>query len=91
MVGLLFYWIYRALQIYFYLIIASILMSWVPELKRTKIGQLIERIVNPFMRIFRGIIVIGMFDFTPMIGIFLYQIGLTYLVQMVNMMLESGI
>jgi YggT family protein len=66
-------------------------MSWVPEIKHTKIGQLIDRIANPFMRIFRGIIVIGMFDLTPMLGLFLYQLGLTYLGQMVNIMVSQGL
>ena len=91
MIGLLFYYVYWALRIYFYIIIASILMSWVPELKNTRIGKLIDRIANPFMRIFRGILVIGMFDLTPMVGLFLYQLGLTYLAQMVNIMLNQGL
>lgn len=91
MIALIFYYIYWALQIYFYLIIASVLMSWVPELKKTRIGQLIERLVSPFMSIFRGIIVIGMFDFTPMLGLFLYQLGLGYLLQMVAIMAQQGL
>lgn len=91
MIGIIFYYIYWALRIYFYIIIASILMSWIPELRRTKIGQIIDRIAQPFMNIFRGIIVIGMFDFTPMIGLFLYQIGLSYLLQMVVIMLQQGL
>ena len=88
MLGLLFFYIYWALRIYFYIIIASILMSWVPEIRNTRIGQLIDRIANPFMGIFRGIIVIGMFDLTPMVGLFLYQIGLSYLGQAVALMLS---
>lgn len=91
MVGIIFYWIYRALQVYLYILIGSILMSWVPELRRTRIGQLIDKIASPFMNLFRGIIVIGMFDFTPMVGLILYQLGLSYLAQMVNMMLSQGI
>lgn len=91
MIGIVFYWIYQALRVYLYVIIASILMSWVPELRRTKIGQLIDRIASPFMNLFRGIVVVGMFDFTPMIGIILYQLGLSYLAQMVNMMIAQGL
>lgn len=86
MIGIIFYYIYRILQVYFYVIFASILMSWVPELRKTKIGQVIDKLANPFMSVFRGFIVIGMFDFTPMLGIFLYQLGLEYLGQMVNLM-----
>lgn len=91
MISTIFYYLYWVLTVYFYIIIASILMSWVPELKKTTIGQLIERIANPFMRIFRGILVIGMFDLTPMVGIFLFQIGLKYLGEMVNLMASQGL
>jgi|GEM_PF-432413 len=75
-----------ALRIYFYLLIAYVLMSWVPELRKTAIGQLIGKLADPYMRIFRGLLVFGMMDFTPILGFFLYQMGLNYFGQMINMM-----
>ncbi|QMS85839.1 YggT family protein [Candidatus Xianfuyuplasma coldseepsis] len=78
--------IYYALQVYFYFLIGSVLLSWLPELRRTKIGQLIDRIADPYMRIFRGVIVIGMFDFTPIIGFLIYNFGLRYFYQMIYLM-----
>lgn len=72
-----------ALQAYFYILIANVLLSWLPELRRTRIGQIINNIANPYMRFFRGLLVIGMFDFTPIIGFFLYSTGLRYYSEMV--------
>lgn len=83
------YVIYRILQIYFYVLIADVLLSWVPELRRTKIGQIIHRIADPYMRIFRGLIVVGMFDFTPIIGFFIYEFGLRYFAEMLLIMISK--
>ena len=66
-----------ALQYYYYILIASILLSWIPDLKRSSIGQFIDRLANPYMRIFRGWIVIGVMDFTPIIGFIFYNFGMT--------------
>ena len=73
---------YKALQYYYYILIASILLSWVPDLKRSTIGQFIDKLANPYMRIFRGWIVIGVMDFTPIIGFIFYQYGLRAFGQM---------
>lgn len=78
--------VYYLLRVYFYVLIASILLSWLPEIKSSKFGQFVERLANPYMRIFRGIFVFGMFDFTPMIGIILYQTGLYYVARAINLM-----
>ena len=75
--------LYWVLRIYFYFIIASIILSWLPDIKRSPFGRLISRITDPFMNVFRGLLVVGMLDFTPMIGIILYQIGLNYFYQMI--------
>lgn len=75
-----------ALQAYLYILIAYVLMSWIPELRGTKLHQIIHNIANPYMRIFRGILVIGMFDFTPIIGFYLYQLGLRYYFEMVTIL-----
>ena len=73
-----------ALQIYFWILIAYVLMSWLPEIRGTKIHNFVSQVANPYMRIFRGILVFGMFDFTPIIGFILYQIGLDNFWRMVN-------
>jgi uncharacterized protein YggT (Ycf19 family) len=78
--------LYYALTVYMYIILANIIMSWIPELRRTRIGGLLARIAHPFFKVFRGIIVIGMLDLTPMVGIILYQVALNYLAQVINLL-----
>ena len=78
--------IQTALQYYYYILIASILLSWIPDLKRSTVGQFIDRLANPYMRIFRGWIVIGVMDFTPILGFLFYQFGMSALNQMLNTM-----
>lgn len=72
-----------ALQIYYWILIAYILMSWIPEIRGTKLHRIVHNIANPYMRIFRGLLVFGMFDFTPVIGFLLYNLGMNYYWEMV--------
>ncbi len=78
--------VYYALRVYYWILIASILLSWIPDLKRSSLGRFIDRLANPYMRIFRGLLVFGMMDFTPILGFILYQIGLNYFAQMIVIM-----
>jgi YggT family protein len=64
--------------------IAYILMSWIPELRRSKFYGFVSSVTDPYLRIFRGLIVIGMMDLTPIIGLMLYQFGLSALGQVIN-------
>ncbi len=72
-----------ALQYYYYILIGSILLSWIPDLKKSTVGQFVDKLANPYMRIFRGWIVIGVMDFTPIIGFIFYQVGLNAFSQMI--------
>ncbi len=72
------------LEIYYWILIAYILGSWIPELRKTKLYQIIYKLANPYMRIFRGLLVFGMLDFTPIIGFLLYRWGLNNLANMIN-------
>ncbi|WP_139489934.1 YggT family protein [Brevibacillus dissolubilis] len=75
-----------AFTIYRYMVIAYILMSWVPQMRDTPIGQLLERLVEPFLAPFRRIIPpLGMIDLSPIVAIFaLYfaESGVAYLLRM---------
>ncbi|MCF6094741.1 YggT family protein [Microaerobacter geothermalis] len=75
-----------AFQIYYYMIIAYILMSWVPNLRESSIGQFIGRFVEPYLSIFRRFIPpIGMIDISPIAALFaLYfaQIGVMSILRM---------
>ena len=80
---LLLEYIYILLQVYYWILIAYILGSWIPELRDTKLYKIVYQLANPYMRIFRGLLVFGMMDFTPILGFMLYSLGLNYLGQMI--------
>ncbi|GIM47468.1 putative membrane protein YlmG [Collibacillus ludicampi] len=44
------------LNIYYYILIARILMSWVPGMERTPIGGILYRLTEPYLSPFRRII-----------------------------------
>ena len=60
-----------AVNIYFYLIIASVLMSWIPSIKESRVGQFITSLTDPYLDIFRKFIPpLGMIDISPIIAIY---------------------
>ncbi|MBU0997318.1 MAG: YggT family protein [Firmicutes bacterium] len=70
--------VYNLLYVYFVILVVAILLSWTP-LIHTKFYGFIEKITDPFLNIFRGYIIIGQFDLTPTLGIFLYYLLLTFM------------
>jgi len=75
--------LYYVLQAYFYTLILYILLSWIPDLRESKFYYYLHVITNPYLRLFRGIVVIGQFDFTPIIGFLFYQFGMMALGQFI--------
>jgi YggT family protein len=67
-------------EIYQYILIARILMSWVPDMERTSLGQLLYKITEPYLSIFRRFVPpLGFIDLSPIVAIFalyLIQLGL---------------
>lgn len=59
-------------QIYLYVIIAYVLLSWVPNARESSIGQGIGKLVEPYLSIFRRFIppIGGMIDISPIVAIF---------------------
>jgi YggT family protein len=70
--ALLFTLVYYAYQIFFYMIIAYVLMSWVPNARESSIGQLLGRIVEPYLAVFRRFIpaIGGVIDISPIVAMF---------------------
>ncbi len=68
--------LHQILTVYFYLLIGYILLSWVPEIRESRFYYYLHVICNPYMRIFRGLLVFGGMDFTPILGFMFYRIGL---------------
>jgi len=66
------------LNAYSLMILACVILSWLPELQNNKIAKILSRIVDPFLAIFRGIIPpIGGWDLTPMIVMGLLHLAAT--------------
>ncbi|MFC4770195.1 YggT family protein [Effusibacillus consociatus] len=67
-------------QIFRYILLARILMSWVPDMERTGIGQFLYKITEPYLGFFRRFIPpLGMIDLSPIVAFFalyLIQLGL---------------
>lgn len=65
--------LYALLWAYQGIILISIVLSWIPSAYNTKVGNAIYQASNWYMRAFRGWLVLGFIDFTPIIGIGIYQ------------------
>lgn len=62
-------------QIYWWLIIIYVLMSWVPNVRSSSVGEIIGKIVEPYLGIFRRFIppIGGMLDISPIIALFVLR------------------
>jgi uncharacterized protein YggT (Ycf19 family) len=53
--------------------IVYVLLSWTP-LRNSRFYYILGKIVDPYLGIFRGWLVFSNIDFTPMLGLILYQV-----------------
>ncbi|AJS57762.1 YggT family protein [Paenibacillus sp. IHBB 10380] len=65
-------------NIYFYMIVIYILMSWLPNLRENFIGELLAKLVEPYLAPFRKFIppIMGLLDISPVIALFVLQFAL---------------
>ncbi|WP_195572798.1 YggT family protein [Paenibacillus sp. 1001270B_150601_E10] len=73
-------------QIYWWMIIIYVLMSWIPNVRSSFIGEILGKLVEPYLSIFRRFIppIGGMLDISPIIALFVLnfvQLGLITVVQ----------
>lgn len=73
--GTLFSLISTLYQVYLYMIIAYVLLSWIPNARDSFIGQLLGRFVEPYLSIFRRIIppIGGVIDISPIVALIALQ------------------
>jgi uncharacterized protein YggT (Ycf19 family) len=73
-------------EIYRWLLIAYILLSWVPNIRGSYIGELLGKIVEPYLAPFRKLIppIGGMLDISPIIAF----IALGFVVRGINYLVE---
>jgi YggT family protein len=60
---------------YYWLMIIYIISSWFPNFRSTKLGSWIEKMVDPYLSIFRRFIppIGGMIDLSPIVAFFAYR------------------
>ncbi|MFP7732894.1 YggT family protein [Priestia aryabhattai] len=64
----------QLIGLYSWALIIYILMSWVPDVRASKFGQLLGSICEPYLEPFRKIIPpIGMIDISPLVAIFVLR------------------
>ncbi|TFE31750.1 YggT family protein [Cohnella luojiensis] len=59
-------------RIYSYMIIIYVLMSWLPAVKESFVGELLGKLVEPYLKPFRRLIppIGGMLDISPIVAYF---------------------
>lgn len=75
--------LYYLLEIYSFVIVIDALMSWVPSIRDSSLGQFIDRMVEPYVRLFRqGPLLKLMYatgiDISPVIALFLIYFVQSY-------------
>nr|WP_180316702.1 YggT family protein [Shouchella shacheensis] len=61
-----------AMRAYWFLLIIYIFMSWLPNARESQFGQMLGKICEPYLEIFREFIPpIGMLDLSALVGIIL--------------------
>jgi len=78
----------QAIEIYSYLLLAWVILSWFPQVTTTKFYRFIDQMVYPYAKIFRGLIPpMGGFDFSVIVAFLVLSI----LQRMVASLLAVGI
>lgn len=67
------YAIYILMSSFFSLICLNVILTWFPAVYKFKFFRGLRKIGDAYMEPFHGILVLGMFDFTPIIGIVLFE------------------
>lgn len=62
-----------AMRIYYYVLLAGIIVSWIPNNEKILPLKIIKKTSDAYMGPFHGILVIGFLDLTPIIGFVLYN------------------
>jgi YggT family protein len=44
------------LSVYWYLLVATAVISWIPDLAETQLGQFLTKLTDPYLRLFRRFI-----------------------------------
>ncbi|MFS0727623.1 YggT family protein [Paenibacillus sp. 1P07SE] len=72
--------------IYTFMIIGYVLMSWLPNLRESFVGELLGKFVEPYLSVFRRIIppIGGVLDLSPILAVFALQFVAAGLVAVIS-------
>ncbi|PYE45730.1 YggT family protein [Paenibacillus barcinonensis] len=73
-------------QIYFYMVIVYILMSWLPNARESFIGELLGKFVEPYLSPFRRFIppLFGVLDISPIVALLVLRLALVGLLSILQ-------
>jgi len=63
---------YEVMRIYYYIMIVTIILSWLP-IRNSTFFRALYRLTAPYLNIFRGWLVIKGIDLSPIIGLLFYR------------------
>jgi YggT family protein len=63
--------IYVLYQVYFYMVLIYVLMSWLPSVRASFVGEFLGKLVEPYLRPFRRLIppLGGVMDISPIVAL----------------------
>ncbi|MFC7681572.1 YggT family protein [Paenibacillus sp. GCM10028914] len=81
--------VFYVFQIYFYMILVYVLMSWLPNVRESFIGELLGKLVEPYLAPFRRFIppIMGMIDISPIVALFVLQLARNGLISVLGFFL----
>lgn len=64
-------YIYTLIEIYTYMLIAYVLLSWLPSARSSFIGEILGKLCEPYLSVFRRFIppIGGMIDISPIVAL----------------------
>ena len=69
------YIIFKLIDLYSWVLVIYALLSWVPSLRDSKVGEIISKISVPYLNLFKSLpLQFGGFDFTVVAGIAALQL-----------------
>ncbi|WP_431029402.1 YggT family protein [Lysinibacillus sp. LZ02] len=71
---MIYYIIIQAFTIYTFMLIAYILLSWIPAAQDSAVGRFLATVCEPYLGFFRKFIpAIGMIDISPIVALFVLR------------------
>lgn len=77
----------NAMQIYSWVLIIYILLSWFPGARESKFGEILARLAEPFLEPFRKIVPpFGMIDLSPIVAILVLRFATYGVAELYNIL-----